>query len=288
MRLLNRARSRLLPKAAEGLLHEREIDRLCKGIDIIGDIGIVKLSQELESRKHEIARRLLVAAPYLRVVLRQTGPVRSRLRTRELEWLAGEKRTETTHREYGCTYKIDLQAVYFSPRLSSERKRIADQVRPGECVLNFFAGAGPFSIMIAKHARPSRVYSLDLNPAAVHYHALNNRLNRVGETIDIICGEANSVVQSSLQGQANRVLLPLPELAMNSLETAKSALQAEHGCIHCYLFASSGRRKGAGPIAMKELDQDLDRLGLVQRDAQVHVVRSVSPCRYQVCIDIVL
>ena len=154
--------------------------------------------------------------------------------------------------------------------------------------MNFFAGLGSFSIMIAKHARPSRVYSLDLNPVAVHYHALNNALNRVTGTIDLICGEANSVVRSSLGGRADRVLLPLPELAMDSLETAKSALRDGHGVVHCYLFVSSARRKDSGTSALKELEQALATLGAIEKNAQAHVVRSVGPCRYQVCVDIIL
>ncbi len=257
-------------------------------MDIVGDIAIVKVPQDLEHRKYEIARGLLAVAPYLRVVLRQAGPVESKLRTRKLEWLAGEKRTETLHREYGCVYKADLAAVYFSPRLSSERKRIADQVRPGECVVNFFAGVGSFSIMIAKHARPSRVYSLDLNPVAVHYHALNNTLNRVTGTIDLICGEANSVVRSSLRGRADRVLLPLPELALDSLETALSALRDGHGVVHCYVFVNSARRRDVDARALKELGQVLTMRGAIQQSVHAHVVRSVGPCCYQACIDITL
>jgi len=252
----------------------------------VGDIAVVKIPQDLEKSKNEVAESLLGLVPHLKVVLGQIGPVESQFRTRRLEWLAGEKRTDTLHREYGCQYRVDLSMMYFSPRLGSERKRIADQVSPGECVVNFFAGVGSFSIMIAKHAKPSRIYSLDLNPAAAHYHALNNALNKVTDTIDVICGEAIAVVRSSLEGRADRILLPLPELALHSLETARFALRNGQGLVHCYIFVDAARRSEAGDKALQDVNPVLAHLGAKDTSTCACVVRSVGPCRYQVCVDV--
>jgi tRNA (guanine37-N1)-methyltransferase len=269
-----------------GHLDARRLAHLAKGIDIIGDIAILKLSDEFQDEKHDIADSLLDLVPYLRVILRQTGPVGSQFRTRKIEWLAGEHRTETVHHEFGCQYKVNVETTYFSPRLSHERKRIADLVSPGERVVNFFAGVGSFSIMIARHSHPARVYSIDINADAVRYHAMNNKLNAVEDTIDLICGEANRVVMTSLVGRANRVLLPLPELALESLLTAKSALENEGGVVHCYVFTDSNRRSEAGKQALSKLVPALRSLGAMEENAKAHIVRSVGPCRYQVCLDI--
>jgi tRNA (guanine37-N1)-methyltransferase len=277
---------RLLARSAMWHLDPQQLAHLAKGIDIIGDIAILKFSDEFQDEKHRIAESLLDLVPYLRVVLRQTGPVGSEYRTRKLEWLAGEHRTETVHREFGCQYKVNVETTYFSPRLSHERKRIADLVSLGEHVVNFFAGVGSFSIMIAKHSRSARIYSIDINPAAVRYHAMNNKLNAVGDTIDLICGEANRLVVSSLIGKANRVLLPLPELAVESLPTAKSALKNGGGMVHCYVFVDSNRRSEAGKQALSKFAPVLRSLGAMKENVEVHVVRSVGPCRYQVCLDI--
>ena len=62
------------------------------------------------------------------------------LRIRELEWIAGEKKTKATYRESGCVFNVDLSKVYFSPRLSFERMRIAKQVNADEVIINMFAG----------------------------------------------------------------------------------------------------------------------------------------------------
>ena len=275
-------------KSAQRILDDQQLRRLWKGLDIVGDIAILRLPQELEENKSLIAQNLLDIAPYVKVVLAQVGAVESQLRTRRLEWLAGEKRSETVHKEYGCRYKVDLSGVYFSPRLGHERKRIADLVSLGECVVNFFAGVGSFSIMIARYASPSRVYSLDLNPVAARYHSMNNELNGVSDTIDLICGDANRIVGASLAGRADRVLLPLPELALDSLPTAKSALKNGHGIVHCYVFVDASRREEARRNSLLKLDTFADRVGTVRENTRAHVVRSVGPCRYQVCLDLVI
>ena len=85
----------------------------------------------------------------IKTVLRQASPVSGDFRLRKLEWIAGERKTETVHKEYGCILKVDLGKCYFSPRLSYERNRIAHQVQPGEVMVNMFAGVGSYSIVIA-------------------------------------------------------------------------------------------------------------------------------------------
>jgi len=279
---------RLLSKSAIGHLDAQQLPRLTKGVDIIGDIAILKIPDELQGRKHLIAESLLDLAPNLRVVLEQITPVSSQFRTRKLKWLAGEDRTETVHSEFGCRYRVNLETTYFSPRLGRERKRIADLISSGECVVNFFAGVGSFSIMIARHSHPSRIFSLDINSAAIGYHAINNVLNGVQDVIDLVCGDANRLVAASLVGCADRVLLPLPELALTSLPTAKSALRNERGTVHCYVFVKSNRRLEAGKQALSEIRSVLGQLGVTAKRVEAHVVRSVGPCRYQVCLDIFL
>jgi len=277
---------RLLTRSARDILDARQLAILRRGFDIVGDIGILKLPDELQSEGHYIAENLLGLVPHLKVILKQVGPVESQFRTRKLEWLAGEKRTVTVHREFGCQYAVDVARVYFSPRLGYERKRIADLVSPGECVVNFFAGVGSFSVMIAKHARPSRIYSLDLNPVAVRYHAKNNVLNKVRETVDLICGDANKIASASLLDCADRVLLPLPGLALDSLATAMRTLKRGHGVIHCYDFVESDGRNEARERAVRKLMMVPESASFLQEETQVRVVRSVGPRRYQVCLDI--
>jgi len=53
--------------------------------------------------------------------------------------------------------------------LSTERIRIADQVKNGDKVVDMFAGIGPFSILIAKRFSEAEVIAVDKNPVAIKY-----------------------------------------------------------------------------------------------------------------------
>ncbi|MGC8850371.1 MAG: class I SAM-dependent methyltransferase, partial [Candidatus Bathyarchaeia archaeon] len=160
-------RGRLIFKVASRVLGVEHAKKLPKSMDVIGDIAILKSSSE-EPIGRELGEGLLREAPYLKVVLKQSSPVTGDFRIRSLEWLAGERRTITYHREYECIFKVDVAKVYFSPRLSNERRRVAEMAVEGENVLNMFAGVGCFSILIAKRLKEVKVYSIDLNPDAVH------------------------------------------------------------------------------------------------------------------------
>ncbi|MCX8192147.1 MAG: class I SAM-dependent methyltransferase family protein, partial [Nitrososphaerales archaeon] len=142
--------SRMLKRALMGILNSDEISQLYSSFDIVGDIAIIKIPDRLIDKKDIIAKAILDNLKSVKTVLRQASPISGTYRTRELEYLMGEKKTLTFYREHGCTFKVDLAKVYFSPRLSYERLRVAEQVNPNERVVNMFGGIGTFSILIAK------------------------------------------------------------------------------------------------------------------------------------------
>lgn len=224
-----------LREALRGQLSDEELG-LFRAFDVIGDIAVVKLPEKLLPKKHLIGQALMQVHRHVRTVLNQTTPVRGEFRTRELEVIAGEPRTETIHHEGGCTFKVDLAKVYFSPRLAAEHLRVAKQVKPGEVVTNMFAGVGCYSIIIARHSRAARVYSVDKNPIAFGYMCENIRVNKVGDRVVPVLGDAKEVVEKRLAGQADRVLMPLPELAREFFGVALEALKPGGGVVHLYDF----------------------------------------------------
>ena len=228
---------RNLREALKGQLTDEELKQF-RAFDIVGDIAVVKLPDKLLPKKHLIGQALMQVHRHVRTVLRQTGVVRGEFRTRELEVIAGEPKTETTHREGGCDFRVDLAKVYFSPRLATERLRIAKQVKPGEVVVNMFAGVGCYSILIASQSGAARVYSIDKNPVAFEYMDTNVRINKVGDRVVPILGDAREVVEARLRGEADRVLMPLPELARKFFDVALLALKPEGGIVHFYDFGS--------------------------------------------------
>ena len=222
----------------------------------------------------------------VKAVWRQTSSVSGDYRLRQLEFLLGERKTETIHREYGCIFKIDLEKCYFSPRLSYERLRIAKLIQPREVVLNMFAGVGCYSICIAKHSEPLKVFSVDLNPVAFHFLNENSRLNRVADVVVPIQGDTKQVIATELLNVADRVLMPLPERAYEYLDSALSALKPTGGLIHYYAFEHA--KKNEDPIEKVEakVSEKMRSVGVNFQVEFGRIVRPIGPRWYQVVLDI--
>lgn len=227
--------ARDLREALKDQLSEEELKQF-RAFDLVGNIAVVKLPEKLLPKKNMIGQALMQVHSHVRTVLNQTSPVRGEFRTRELEVIAGEPRTETTYREAGCSLMVDLTKTYFSPRLATERLRVAKLVKPGEVVTNLFAGVGSYSVIIAHHSEAAKVYSIDKNPAAFEFMRENIRINKVGDRVIPILGDAREVVKKRLAGRADRVLMPLPELARDFFGVALEALKPSGGVIHLYDF----------------------------------------------------
>ena len=166
----------MLKKALESVLTPKESDELIAAFDQIGDIIIVRIPDSLLGKKKLIGQTLLEEVKIARSVFYQSSPVEGDFRTRNLEILAGEDSTETEYKEFGCRFKVDVANAFFSPRLSTERERIANLIQEGEAVVNMFAGVGMFSIMAAKQKKCT-VYSIDINPIASKLCKKNIELN---------------------------------------------------------------------------------------------------------------
>mgnify|MGYP001144633633 CR=1 FL=1 len=263
-----------------------ELKLLYRSYDIVGEIAIVRLPEHLQNRTQIIAEAIMQTHKHIKTVLCQAGPVSGDLRLRKLEWVAGERKFETTYREHGCVFKVDLEKCYFSPRLSYERMRISRQVQPNEVVVNMFAGVGCYSILMAKHSQAEKIYSIDINPVAIEYMRENIRLNRVEGRVVPLLGDAKKIIEERLTNTANRVLMPLPEKAYEYLDCAVSALKSAGGWIHYYDFEHA--KKHENPIE-KVKAKAYGKLQKLSVDFEVpfgRVVRNTGPNWYQVVIDI--
>jgi len=269
-----------------GVLSQHEIEVLYNSFDIVGDIAILRIPKALESRGEMIADAVMQVNKHVKTVLCQVSPVSGEYRLRELRWLRGEKRTETVHKEHGCLFKVDLAKCYFSPRLLYERMRIAKQVKPGEVIVNMFSGVGCFSIIIAKHSKAGKVYSIDINPDAVKYMQMNIALNKVEDIVEAIEGNSRDVILNRLKGIADRVLMPLPEKAYEYLSYALMALKQGGGIIHYYDFEHASR--GENPLAKitEKVSWKLSDMKVDFNVAFARIVRSVGPRWYRVVLDI--
>ena len=205
--------------------------RVSSGVDVIGDIAIIRLEGFTQREKRKVARTLLEEMKNVRAVFEQEGGIEGEHRLRKLNHLSGAKRTLTTHKENGCVFRVDVAKCYFSPRLSTERLRIAQLVGPKEKVLNMFAGVGPFSVLIAKLAG-ARVTSCEINEYAARLHEENNKLNKVDGLVSVLAMDANELPDRS-RAKFDRVLMPHPSQSNKFIQTA-IRMAKKGGVIHYY------------------------------------------------------
>lgn len=259
---------------------------VCKAYDIIGDIAVIKVPKTTMLSAPDVTERIMATHRNVRTVLAQTSSVSGEFRLRPLMYLRGENKTSTVHREFGCLFSVDIAKCYFSPRLSNERHRIASAVKPREIVVNMFAGAGCFSIMIAKKADPEKIYSIDINPSAIQIMNENIRLNRVYDKVVPLQGDSREITEEKLQNVADRVLMPLPEKALEYLPSAVSALKASGGWIHYYDFEHA--KKIERPIEKTEMKvaERLSSLNVAFSFPFSRIIRTTGPNWHQVVLDI--
>jgi len=219
-------------------LTSEELELLPAGFDRVGHVVIVSLPPELIHRTPDIAHALLELKNVHTVALRE-GAIAGRHREPRLRVIAGDPSTETVHSEGGCWFKLDVARVMFSPGNLYERARLPKLVEPGEVIVDLFAGIGQFSIPIAKHARPSRVYATELNPIAYGYLRENIRLNRVGHVVKPLLGDCSAVAP---RGVADRVVLGILHVTHQYLPLALEVLKPSGGVIHYHESVPSGLR----------------------------------------------
>ena len=183
--------------------------RLPGGFDRVGDIAVIGITPELETREQEIGKIILGLYKNIRVVAKRDGQHGGQYRTLPLRVIAGEERLTTVHRENSINIHLDLGQIYFSVRSAHERARIAALVWPGETVAVLCSGVGPFPLIIGRHSEAQEVIGIEKNPVAHGYALRNLRANRKIKNVHFFEGDA-------VQGLVNlgrtfdRILVVLP------------------------------------------------------------------------------
>jgi tRNA (guanine37-N1)-methyltransferase len=263
-----------------------ELRRVYNSFDVVGDIAIIKIPESNVANEEAIAKEIMVSQKKIKTVLTPTTRIEGDFRVRKLRLLAGENKTTTLHRESGCVFKVDVEKCYFSPRLSYEHTRIAQLVKSGEVVVNMFAGIGCFSVVIARAVSPVKVYSIDVNPAAFECMEENVKINQVQGSVVPLLGDSKDIIQAQLQGVADRVLMPLPEKALDYLHYALLALKKTGGWIHTYDFQHAPGKVNPVEKTKFKVAQKLDGMGIGYIFANSRVMRPTGPNWYQTVLDI--
>jgi len=256
------------------------VGRLPHSFDIIGSIVVINQSDRPPEQLRMVGEAIMGLHRNVRTVMVKSQPLSGEERVGGYTLVAGEGITETTHKESGCLYKLDITKVFFSPRLSAERLRVSRQVGAGEFVIDMFAGVGPFSILIAKKQPRSTVYSVEKSGEAYRYLVENIRLNRVDGNVTPLHGDVSTIFAHA-EGLADRVIMNLPYEAHRFLYVA-SRLARQRAIIHFYSISPREEPSCAADLAARHLDG----LGVTYEVLSTRVVKETAPSKLMVGLDI--
>ena len=273
--------TKMLKRVLQDVLSEEENEQLISAFDQIGDIIIVRIPDSLISKKQIIGKTLLEQVSTANSVFYQSSPVEGDFRTRQLEVIAGEDKTQTEYKENGCRFIVDVEKAFFSPRLSTERERIAGLVKDGEVIVNMFGGVGMFSLLAAKDTACT-VYNIDINPVAAQLCKENAQINKLKGEVISLNGDATKVIEEQLIGKADRVLMLLPERSDEFLDSALNCLK-DNGTIHYYSHMHADRKQDAPRLSEEHFTS------VNKTNAEIITsrnVRPVGPRFYQTVVDV--
>ncbi|WP_416839117.1 class I SAM-dependent methyltransferase [Haloferax sp. DFSO52] len=241
----------------------------------LGDIVI--LDEDDPERAREIAAAIVESDLKAETVVNRASKIKGELRIRDWDLLVGDS-TETVHREYGTELRLDIDSVYFSPRLATERHRVVEQIREDEHVFDMFAGVGPFAIPAAKAG--AEVVACDLNEVAIEYLRENAVRNDVADRITAIQGDVREV-GTEYDGWADRLIMNLPHSASDFLDTAVR-LAGDECIVHLYDIQHEDDPFGPGLAAVRDAAEDEYEIEVLEEK----IVRSYAPHEYNVCLDV--
>ena len=257
--------TRMLKNALENVLTSKESNELISAFDQIGDIIIVRIPDSLLEKKKIIGETLLKEVNIAKSVFYQASAVEGDFRTRNLEIIAGENRTETEYKEFGCRFTVDVENL----------------VQEGETIVNMFAGVGMFSIMIAKK-KQCTVYSIDINPVASKLCEKNIASNKLLGNVISINGDASKIIKEKLEDKSDRTLMLLPERSDEFLQSAINATK-DGGIIHYYSHIHADKKSDAGRLSEEHY---LEVSPVKSEILGSKIVRPVGPRYYQTVVDV--
>jgi len=188
--------------------------------DLIGTSIVVSIPPKLKKQKKQIGALALELYPKVTAVYMKASSVSGKYRVPKLELIAG-KGGVANHIENGIRLKLDPRKAYFSPRQSSERKKLTKFVGKGDRVMVFFAGIGPIPIYFSKFTKASFIVALEINPDAIKYMKENLAFNKC-ENVVALCGDVKKL--HARFHSFDLVILPLPKSSLDFVDEARSVL----------------------------------------------------------------
>ncbi|MFX1238772.1 MAG: class I SAM-dependent methyltransferase family protein, partial [Promethearchaeota archaeon] len=187
-------------------------------------------------KRYIIGNACLRLYPYIKSIYLNLGRITGKLRQPEkIEFLVGIDDPIVIHKEHDVMYKFDITKIMFSKGNLRERRFLSSLVKPGEVVVDMFAGIGYFSLPIGKHSDVRKIYSIELNPLSYRFLEENVRLNHLEPLIEPIQGNCKEEVEKlSVSGvKADRVIMGIFPAPVDYVKSALTLVK-EKGTIFHY------------------------------------------------------
>ena len=278
------------------------VKEIPSAFEIVGHVAHVNLRDEVLPFQNIVGKVLLDKnAPRIATVVTKVGTIHTEYRTFDMKVIAGGnengKWNIVTVKEEKCIFQLDFLHVYWNSRLAGEHKRMVQYIlqksstTPGAVVVaDAMAGVGPFAIPLTtcennKKQSSITVHANDLNPTSFHYLEINAKKNKCH---GIFCysmdGRAFLHQLDNTDNGVDFVLMNLPASAPEFLDAFRGWKSTKLPEIMVYCFDS----KTLEIAKHNAIDRCVKALGCDISNAQVHVVRDVSPKKNMYCVSFAL
>jgi tRNA wybutosine-synthesizing protein 2 len=255
-------------------------DALPPGYQRLGRVLILRLPPRLAPHFAEIGRAWLEELGVATVLVR-TGPIVGELREPSVRHIAGNG-TETEVVEHGTRWRLDAARLMFAAGNRTERARMGQVVRPGERVVDLFAGIGYFTVPIARAHPTIRVRAVEKNPIAYGYLLQNVRTNGVADRVVSHLGENREVALAPRS--ADRVLLGFLPDAVPWIDRALGLIDPRGGWLHVHTVAD---QRGALDAATARVREAVRAEGAAPvGPMHAREVKAYGPGRTHVVVDV--
>ena len=279
--LNSRSIKKIIPfkEALEKVLSPSEMEEVKTAFDTLGTIAIVEIPDVLDNKAKLIGETLLKCNPTIKTVLRKSSIHSGIFRVQERSYLAGEDTQVALYKENGVDLEVNVNEVYFSVRLSTERTRISKLIKDGEEILVMFSGAAPYPCVFSKNTDAKYIVGVEINPVGHEYGLKNVKRNKL-ENVELHCGDVRDVVPS-LNMKFDRIVMPLPKTAETFLDVALKVVK-KGGFIHLYGFYDEDKF----PEAKAEVLKICSDLGYTVELVDFVLCGQHAPRSYRVCFDL--
>jgi len=247
---------------------------------MIGSIIVFSDFPKTLSKKEKIiGKEILKDFNQIKSIFKKTKKNSGKFRTPRLKLMAGVNKKETVHKENNVRLKLNVEKIYFSPRLSEERKRIFKQIKKDETILVMFSGCSIYPLVIAKNSMAKKIYGIEINPVAHKYAVENIKLNKINNVISIE-GDVKKEVPK-LNKKFDRIIMPLPKGSEKFLNLAINTIKKD-GKIHFYSFSEENKYDSLIEIIKKECKKQGKKCKILE----IIKCGKFSPRIFRVCLDI--